>query len=239
MINIELNITLQCNLACPNCNRMCNVYRDRTEHMSVEQIEKFIEQARNNGGVNRLKVIGGEPLMHPQFVDIYNLLLKATKDKIIQSIKVETNNTMRVPDVERIGSIGFHGLRQSKKIHQPFLWSPRDLGFENGPQTRCPQIKKCGYSLDKYGYLPCSLAIMITRLFGITDLYKYEFPTSLWGLNQLCSNCIFSMNSSWRKQYSSKTVLQHTEEDKTPTKSYKEAIENFDVEEFYRNQREF
>lgn len=240
MINIELNITLKCNLACPSCNRLCNVYRDREEHMSVDQIKKFIQQAKVGGGVNKIKIIGGEPLLHPQFDEIYNLLLDAAKNNIIRSIKVETNRTIPVPThLEKSNLIRWKGTLQRKKKHQPFLWSPRDLGYENGPQPRCPQITKCGYSLDKYGYLPCSLAIMISRLFGFTDLYKYELPTSLWGLEKLCPNCIFSMNPEWRKKYSGKSILQHTKEDQMPTKTYQEKITNFDVKEFYKTQKEF
>ena len=239
MINMELNITLQCNLACPNCNRLCNIYRNRTEHMSIDQIKKFIEQAKAGGGVNKLKVLGGEPLLHPQFVEIYDLLCSAAKDKVINSIKIESNKTIAQPKVEHYKFVCWKGRGQRKKKHQPFVWSPRDLGFETGPQPRCPQITKCGYSLDKYGYLPCSLAIMITRLFGTTHLYRHEFPKSLWGLDELCSNCIFSMTPEWRKQFSSKSCLQHTKEDQTPSKTYQEKLDNFDVEKFYQTQKIF
>jgi hypothetical protein len=207
--------------------------------MSVEQIAKFIDQAKNNGGVSRLKVLGGEPLLNPQFVDIYNLLAKAGKDGIINNIVIESNRTLPMPKVEGYPFISWKGRVQRKKKHQPFMWSPKDLGFDNGPQPNCPQICKCGYSLDKYGYLPCSLAIMLTRLFGHTDLYKMDFPTSPWGLEKLCSNCIFSMNPEWRSKYSSKTIFEFTEEEKSPTKSFKDAMEKWNVEEFYRTQKEF
>lgn len=239
MIKLELNITLKCNLSCNGCNRLCNVYRDRTEHMSIEQIQKFINQAKDSGGISRLKVIGGEPLMHPQFVDIYNLLAKAGKDGIINHIIVESNKTLPIPKLDSYPFISWKGTVQRKKKHQPFLWSPLDLGFKNGPQPFCPQIRKCGYSLDKYGYLPCSLAIMISRLFGMTDLYKTEFPKEVWGLDKLCDHCIFSMNPEWRSKFSSKSIFEYTDDEKTPTKSYKEAMDKWDVETFYKNQKEF
>ncbi len=239
MINLELNITLQCNLACHNCNRMCNIYRDRTEHMSVDQIKKFVEQAKNAGGVKKIKVLGGEPLLHPNFVEIYDVLNSAAKDGVIKHIKIETNKTLPAPKVEPSKFVSWSGRIQKKKRHQPMVWSPRDLGYERGAQPRCPQIGKCGFSLDKYGYLPCSLAIMISRLFGHTDLYRKELPSSPWGLERLCPNCIFSMPPEWRKKYSSITIFEQTKEDKEPSKSYKEAMEKFNVEEFYKTQSEF
>jgi hypothetical protein len=237
MINMELNITLQCNMACPNCNRLCHVYRDRTEHMKLEQIQKFIDQIRNSDGVHKLKILGGEPLLHPQFAEVYNIILPAVKDGAIQQIKIETNQTIPYPKVEEHKNITWHGRSQARKKHQPALWSPIDLGFKTNPY--CKQIGTCGFSLDKYGYLPCSLAIMISRLYGVTHLYRYELPTEAWGLNELCKHCVFSMPKAWRHQYASKNILQHTEEDQTPTKSYKEAMERWDAEEFYKNQKEF
>lgn len=239
MIRLELNITLQCNLACAGCNRLCNIYRERTEHMSVAQIQKFIDQAKNNGGVSRLKVLGGEPLMHPNFVEIYNLLAQAGKDGIINNIVIESNRTLPMPKVEGFPFISWKGRVQRKKKHQPFMWSPKDLGFNNGPQPNCPQISKCGFSLDKYGYLPCSLAIMLARLYGYTNLYKMEFPDKSWGLEELCPNCIFSMNPAWRSTYSSKTIFEHTEAERTPTKSFKEAMDKWNPEDFYKTQKEF
>lgn len=238
-MNLELNITLKCNLSCPNCNRLCNIYKDRTEHMSVEQIEKFVTQARNGSGIGRLKVLGGEPLLHPNFLEIYDILTKAAKDGVINCIKIETNKTIEFPKVEQFKFVSWGGTVQKRKKHQPMLWSPIDLGYNNGPQPQCPQIGRCGMSLDKYGYLPCSLAIMIARLFGHTDLYRYDLPKDVWGLDKLCKNCIFSMKPEWRSMYSSKTIFEQSKEETSPTKSYKEAIEKFDVKNFYATQKEF
>ena len=238
MINLELNITLQCNLACSNCNRLCHIYRDRTEHMSLEQIDKFIKQAKAGGGISKLKVLGGEPLLHPQFVEIYHMLTDAAKDGIIKCIKIESNKTLPHPNVEAFPFVSWKGRVPEKKKHQPILWSPRDLGVVT-PIGTCQQLSKCGYSLDKYGYLPCSLAIMLCRLFGMTDLYRYEFPTEPWGLDQLCPDCIFSMDAPWRSQHSSKKLSQHTQEEKSPTPRFKEALAKFNPEEFYKTQKEF
>ena len=239
MIKLELNITLQCNLACPNCNRLCHIYRDRTEHMSIQQIEKFVEQAKNGGGVSKLKVLGGEPLMHPQFVDIYKILTNAAKDGVIRHIKIETNKTRPIPQLERFNFVSWSGRVQRKKKHLPTLWSPKDLGYTIPPMPNCPQITKCGYSLDKYGYLPCSMAVMICRIFNLRHLYRYEFPTKPWGLDELCPNCIFGMPHEWRSKFSGKDIFHHTEEERSPTKSYKEKLDGFDYNEFYKTQKEF
>lgn len=238
MINLELNVTLKCNLACPNCNRLCNIYRDRTEHMSIEQIQKLIQQAKDGGGISKLKLLGGEPLMHPQFIDIYNLLNQAIKDGIIKYVKVETNKTIPFPKVDPSPNICWKGRVQKKKKHQPALWSPKDLGVVT-PIGKCQQLSRCGYSLDKYGYLPCSPAIMIARLLNLTHLYKRELPSSPWGLDELCQHCVFSMDQEWRNKYSSKCIFDFTQEETSPTKTFKEGLDNFNHDDFYKNQIEF
>lgn len=238
MINLELNVTLQCNLACANCNRLCDIYRDRTEHMSVDQVDRFIKQAKAGGGIKKLKLLGGEPLLHPNFVDIYGLLLGAVKDGVIRCIRVETNGTIPIPKVERNPLICFKGRRVSRKKHQPALWSPVDLGVKT-PIGTCQQLSKCGFSLDKYGYLPCSPAIMISRLLGYNDLYKLDFPNAVWGLEKLCPHCVFSMSAEWRSKYSAINPTQHTKEDRTPTKTFKDGLDKFNAEEFYKTQKEF
>ena len=130
------------------------------------------------------------------------------------------------------------GKKASIKNHFPFLWHPKDLGFEIGPQHRCMMIKSCGISLDKYGYLPCSPAIMITRLFGLTHLYKYELPKGSWGLEEICQHCIFGMPGDWLEKHCY-NILTIAEENKHPTERFKKAIENFDYENFYKTQKEF
>jgi hypothetical protein len=216
---------------------MCNYYRDRTDHMSLDQIHKFVEQAKVVK-VNKLKVLGGEPLMHPQFKEIYDILLSAAKEGSIRCIKIESNKTIQPPVVEASSLVSWKGRVQSKKRHQPILWSPEDLGVVTGPQYHCPQITKCGFSLDKFGYLPCSVAIMIVRLFNLTHLYKTEMPTQAWGLEELCSKCIFSMNHDWRIQHN-KGVADLSDNQIVPTKSYAEAIKNYDEKAFYAKVKDF
>ena len=175
--------------------------------------------------------------MNPDFEGIYDVLVDAADKGIIKYIKVETNGVLPRPDVKPSKLVKWQGRAMVRRKHQPVLWSPEDLGVET--QIGCQMLRRCGYSLDKFGYLPCSGAIMIARLFGLTHLYRQDIPDKPWGLEELCSKCVFSMDADWRKTYSDKNPTQHTEEEKSPTQSYKDALEKFDVEEFYRTQKEF
>ena len=73
---IEIEITYRCNLRCINCDRSCR-QAPTNEQMSVEQIQKFInESVDNNVKWERIRVMGGEPTLHPDIFEILNLLLE-------------------------------------------------------------------------------------------------------------------------------------------------------------------
>jgi len=236
-LNFDLNVTLKCNLKCNNCNRMCNYFPEREEHMSVAQVEKFVSQVREVGGINKLKVLGGEPLLHPNFKDIYYILTDAAKEGLFQSIKVDTNHTINTAQYERYNFTRWMGKSPRKKCHNPYVWNPKDYGFSNliGP---CHGVNRCGFSLDKYGFTPCSPAIMLVRLYGLNHLYKRELPTKFWGANEVCPLCISAAPQDFIAKHS-KPLDKFTEEELTPSKSVKERLDKWNPEEFYKNQMEY
>ena len=239
-MNFELNITLKCNYTCANCNRMCDIFRDREEFMSVEQVKRFIEQIKASGGIGKLKVIGGEPLLHPNFVEIYNLLADAQVEGFIKTLKVDTNSSLPRPEgLKSCNSCRWLSTKVPKKVHYPYVWDPCDKGWECvGP---CPGVGRCGISLDKYGYLPCSPAIMIVRLYGLTHLYKTEIPKQMWGMDEICKHCISGLKDRDLLVSHCKHIKDMVEE-KVPTVTMKNKIEawkNCGQELFYKSQKEF
>src|SRR6185295_6961676 len=71
---LELDITYACNLHCFNCNRSCEQARTN-EHMSVDQVRHFLAESRDRRQKwSMIRVIGGEPTIHPQFLEIVGLL---------------------------------------------------------------------------------------------------------------------------------------------------------------------
>jgi hypothetical protein len=196
-MNVELNISLRCNKKCWACNRLCNVYPyTKEDDVTIEQIKKFIEQAKVIP-VNKVKVLGGEPLLHPQFKEIYNLLLQALKDGIIKALKIDTNHTIPFPkDLEIIPGVRLMGKSDEHKKHLPII-HPLDAGYITTAKPDCAMIKRCGFSLDAKGWLPCSAAIFIERLFHL-GLYKDALPKEPWGLDILCRNCPFSLPQEWQ-----------------------------------------
>lgn len=64
----QLNITDKCNLSCAYCTE----YNNQGKHVPYETVIRWIEKSRDLG-VKHLQFIGGEPLLHPRFMDLVKI----------------------------------------------------------------------------------------------------------------------------------------------------------------------
>jgi organic radical activating enzyme len=88
-MNIEFDVTLQCNFSCPSCNRHSNFnaltdpfdkdnaaglnYYENT-NVTMDHVDKLISDCKKQGKIERIHIIGGEPLTHPNIADIVDRL---------------------------------------------------------------------------------------------------------------------------------------------------------------------
>lgn len=222
-MNIELNITLACNLHCANCNRLCHLLPDRTDHVSVAAVERVHQEALQAGGLGRVNVLGGEPSLHPQFEEILDIVDAGICDGAFRAARVDNNGATKFKPSKRYHRrMRFAGCKPGAKRHLPCLWSPADMGIETrGP---CAMHYRCGPSLDNMGWLPCSMAIAIVRTFGYEYMYRDTLPTGHdWDWATLCKHCIFSMPSRWQTG-NSRSLRDTTAGDLTPTPTWEAAL---------------
>lgn len=72
---IELDLTYRCNLQCRNCNRSCTQAPSRCD-MPVAAIAAFIRESVATGrSWERIRLLGGEPTLHPDFTSIIKMLM--------------------------------------------------------------------------------------------------------------------------------------------------------------------
>ncbi len=72
---IQIDITNHCFLSCLYCSRYNRHLRpDQRRHMSLEQVEAALDSLK--GWPKMIGIIGGEPLLHPEFPQITKLIRK-------------------------------------------------------------------------------------------------------------------------------------------------------------------
>ena len=71
---LRISLTDRCNLRCVYCLPASGVqWQPREDQLSVDEMVKIVT-AMAQGGISRLRLTGGEPLVHPQIVEIVERL---------------------------------------------------------------------------------------------------------------------------------------------------------------------
>ncbi len=228
-IRVEMNVTMVCPLRCPGCDRLSGIYPNPDE-MMLDQVAAFLDQAKTAGGIGRCKLVGGDPAAHSNLPAVYGLFVEAVKSGVVESVKIETSGVIPIyPGLEFHPNIRFAGRRPAKKKRLPYLWAPCDLGLPTS--LGCSHPRRCGFSIDSRGYLPCSPAIMIDRLFFGGAHYRQAIPTDgrVWGCEDLCRYCVYSAPEAWRQAHVL-PLAEFTPEMKQPTRSWADALRRAGVE---------
>ncbi len=92
---IYFYLTEGCNLACRHCwiGPGFDPAGDKHPTLPIELFETAIQEAKPLG-LNSVKLTGGEPLLHPEFIDLLEITLR---EKL--SITIETNGLLCTPEI--------------------------------------------------------------------------------------------------------------------------------------------
>lgn len=180
MTKIELDITYECNLNCVSCNRSCPQAPSMTSDMTLDQIQHFIDESIEKGRKWELiNILGGEPTLHPDFLEIINTILrnyieKFSPDTILQVTSNGYSERTRallqqLPDSDNV-VIDEYSYKDSPIVpyFTPFNMAPIDTDeFQNLDFRRgCWVTSYCGIGLNVYGYYPCAVAGAMDRVRG-------------------------------------------------------------------------
>lgn len=85
---LRISLTDRCNLRCVYCMPQEGLqWQPRADQLSVEEIVRVVEAAAS-GGVTRVRLTGGEPLVHPQIVEIARCIASV---RGIEEVSLTTN----------------------------------------------------------------------------------------------------------------------------------------------------
>lgn len=155
-MNIEFDVTLNCNFSCLNCNRHSNFnslsnpydtdrkaglnYYDNT-NVSMEAVDKLISDVKLHGNIERIHIIGGEPLTHPHI------------DSIVDKLRDELLGVY-VPDIVIISN-----------LHPKMLKS----GTLDTPELFVKMFRFDRVDTIKWGYSPPFLSGLLKSLKSFMD----------------------------------------------------------------------
>jgi len=221
---IEIEITSVCNLGCDNCDRSCGKEQAPTnELMTVEQIKKFIDQCiQAKKRWYKIKVLGGEPTTHPDWLAILGLL-KNYRDEYNPHARLELITNGYGPAVTKRlalvpSGVNINNTSKTSSIQPTFTTynvAPCDLpeyaGADYLKGCGIPQI--CGMGLTRYGYYMCGAGASVDRVFGLglgirelTEVTSKSLRRTRSALCRYCGhfksgNTALAISPSWEKAY--------------------------------------
>jgi len=84
----RISLTDRCNLSCVYCMPQEGLqWESRADQLSVDEIVRVVETA-SQGGVKRIRLTGGEPLIHPNIVEVVRRIASI---KEIEEVSLTTN----------------------------------------------------------------------------------------------------------------------------------------------------
>lgn len=160
---IEVPITTKCSLRCKECSNLIQYYRHGSFFDDKEIVNDIYRLCQAAEKVEMLRILGGEPLLHPHLKDIIEGLLKIKK---VNNIQIVTNGTMlfkesMIPvlrnrrisvDISNYGNVSRNYkelIRQLKRngiqfhTHKELVWTEQgDFAYRNRTQVELEHILK-------------------------------------------------------------------------------------------------
>ncbi len=218
---IGIALTYACNLRCHNCDES-SAQAPADTQMSVEQIQRFVNECTAaNYHWDLMEIAGGEPTMHPDFLEIIDIL-RTYRNRYSPHtrIKVLTNGAgdkvqqlvAQVPGDIEVENSGKSGKRQVELKHATFNLTPEEVaGYEKVDyRNGCEYTHRCGTGLGPAGYYHCPVAAGMDRIFE-WNIGRQSLPSEDDDMQdlaeQFCSKCGYFLKELEYKKPLSKPLI--------------------------------
>ena len=203
---IEIDITHECNLKCLGCNRSCGL-APTSDRIGLDAIDKLIAESKELGiHWNLINILGGEPTLHPQFLEIIRkiqedyineyspkTILQVVSNGFTATSRELCKEVLKYPNVR----IDYVSYKKSNKVDYftPFNDAPCDgpNHSANDYAKGCWVAKHCGLGLNHLGYYGCAVCGGIDRVMGkhigAASLKELTKPMILRHFELFCPLC--------------------------------------------------
>jgi len=232
-IRFGIVLTYRCNCACPGCNRFLDFWDWPDSDIDLVDLrEGFRRTQEAELTICKVRVSGGEPLLHLQYAEILPLLVETWNSWQEvhrygrKRITIFTNGSFPIPVPVSTDSWNHRRLPPSKKKQNsfdPMMVSPKDLGMDgmHGWGGRiCRRAFGCGMLFDVFGFSFCIHAPAIGRVVGIDP---YSSHPTLNGIQEICEHCPYSLGRRASANLLSK-IIKKEHDFEYPTATYRAAI---------------
>lgn len=202
--SLEIQLLLACNWSCTACDQFSQlrtVSFVRKGTMTLDQIAHFIaEMKEQNAYFGRIRLVGGEPTIAPRFAEITKMLhSELVTTGHIGRLEVVTNGSKpeKIQPVKvYLEKVRVSGEEAKQRDHTAnMVHSPASLGYEG---KMCTAPWHCGWSLNYWGYFPCSSGAGLSRFYDWTQWQRLNLPLAktldVWpDLQTLCNHCYHAL----------------------------------------------
>jgi hypothetical protein len=208
--HVELQINTACDLACFGCDRFSDIISDN--NMTVEQVDLFVKESFDlDWKWERIRLLGGEPTLHPRFQQMIELLVMYRKRHPDVFLQVLTNGQGKASRyrhwLEEL-NISLHAEYKERGMQPPWFNNTRlcpvdRYGPDTPPLPPCAifGIKGCGLGLTRYGYFIDGAGASAARVagldVGIQSLKGVTWDAIMEQAKVLCRICGHWNPMSW------------------------------------------
>jgi hypothetical protein len=187
---IEIDVTNVCGRSCSNCTRLVGHYsKDKLFFMEPAYYEKAVKSLVDFPGV--VGMIGGEPMLHPQFMELCGILMKHIPQRWRRAIFTNPLNTgdvfgRRKSFLDRV--FGLQNLNRhidTPVVHTPILVGAGEF-FGEDTKTMWEYMDKCwiqmtwSATINPKGAYFCEVAGVLAMLLDGPDGWDIEARPEWW-----------------------------------------------------------
>lgn len=169
MDNTQIEVTNACHLNCSNCTRFCN-HHLKPYMMDFEQVKVAIDSHAN--WPKMVGIMGGEPLLHPQFPQICEYALSKIPRERLGLWSSFPDNRKQYAELiaKTFGNVFINDHTRPDIYHAPILIGIQELVKEPwemwGPIHHCWLQNSWSASINPYGAYFCEIAAAMAILFN-------------------------------------------------------------------------
>jgi len=229
ILRYAIVLTYECNAKCSGCNRFLDCAPWLDTELSIEDLQEGYKRAIEKGPeFEKVRVTGGEPLLHPKFEQCMEVINKTWNKDFTGRTCVFSNGIIKGPDRPEEWRYRTADKKARKEDFLPSMISPYDSRWsvKLGVEADCPRQCGCGRLFDCHGFTFCIYAGVIGRLFGIDP---YSPVPVLRGNPEICKHCVFSQGIKGAFKLFTRAKRGRIQ---PPTKSYAKALERGKKEGF-------